>query len=147
MNPLQIVRGSLLLIAGSLLLVGGCGTTDTEEEVAPAEPARHVQKLRPPLEYQAVEGTQGLLRQATLYSQNVPSLAATLEVLSILVPPRESVLPTDRETLLEVLTGDVLNPFEVRGQSAMLILLVWSHRVLWLSSSQAQLGHTCRWHS
>lgn len=108
MSPLQIVRGSLLLIAGSLLLVGGCGTTDTEEEVAPAEPARHVQKLRPPLEYQAVEGTQGLLRQATLYSQNVPPLAATIEVRSILVSPRESVLPTDRETLLEVLTGDVL---------------------------------------
>ena len=107
MSPLQVVRGSLLLLAASLLLVGGCRTTDTEE-VAPTQPARHVQKLRAPLEYQAVEGTQGLLRQATLYSQSVPSLAATLEVHSILVLPRESVLPTDRETLLEVLTGDVL---------------------------------------
>ncbi len=95
-------------IAEGRVLLAGCATIESDEELAPPEPARHAQKLRPPLEYQAVEGTQGALRQATLYSQKVPSLAATLEVRSILLLPRESVFPTDRETLLEVLTGDAL---------------------------------------
>jgi hypothetical protein len=108
MSSSPIAQRSVLLFAGALLLVAGCGTKESDEEEAPAEPARHAQKLRAPLEYQAVEGTQGALRQAALYSQKVPSLAANLEVRSIILLPRDSVFPADRETLLEVLTGDVL---------------------------------------
>ncbi len=108
MSSSRIAQRSLLLLAGGLLLLSGCATTESDEEEAPAEPARHAQKLHAPLEYKVVEGTQGALRQASLYSQKVPSLAANLEVRSILVLPRESVFPADRETLLEVLSGDVL---------------------------------------
>ncbi len=108
MSSFLISHRTLLLFAGALLLLAGCASTESDEEVAPTEPARHAQKLRAPLDYRAVEGTQGALRQATLYSQNVPSLAANLEVRSILLLPRDSVFPTDRETLLEVLAGDVL---------------------------------------
>jgi hypothetical protein len=108
MSSSQISIRSLLFFAGSLLLLAGCTTTESDEEEAPAEPARHAQKLRAPLEYQAVEGTQGALRQATLYSQKVPSLASTLEVRSMILLPRDSVYPADRETLFEVLTGEVL---------------------------------------
>jgi hypothetical protein len=101
---------SLFLFAGTLLLLllAGCRSTENDEEEAPVEPARHAQKLRPPLEYQAVEGSQGGLRQATLYSQKVSSLGTSLEVRSMILLPRDSRLPADRETLLEVLTGDVL---------------------------------------
>jgi hypothetical protein len=104
----RIARRSLLPFAGILLFSAGCATTENDEEQAPSEPARHAQKLRAPLEYQPVEGTQGVLRQAALYSQKVPSLNANLEVRSILLLPRESAFPADRETLLEVLAGDVL---------------------------------------
>jgi hypothetical protein len=108
MSSSQISLRSLLLLAGMLLLLAGCATTESDEEVAPAEPARHAQKLRAPLEYQAVEGTQGALRQASLYSQRVSSLASNLEVRSMILLPRDTVYPVDRETLLEVLTGGVL---------------------------------------
>lgn len=108
MNPSRIPQRLLLLFGGALLLVVGCAQTEVDEEVAPTEPVRHAQKLRPPLEYRAVEGTNGGLRQAVLYLQKVPALAAELEVRSMLVLPRESVFPADRETLVEVRTGEVL---------------------------------------
>jgi hypothetical protein len=95
-------------MAASLLLLAGCATMESDEEEAPAEPSRPVQKLRAPLQYQAVEGTKGALRQAVLYSQKVPSLASNLEVRSMILLPRDFVYPADRETLLEVLTGEVL---------------------------------------
>ena len=88
-------------------MVAGCARTEVDEEVAPQEAARHAQKLRLPLEYRAVEGTNGALRQAVLFSQKVPALATDLEVRSMLVLARESALPTDRETLLEVRAGEV----------------------------------------
>ena len=94
------------LFGVALLFIAGCGRTEVDEE-APAEPVRHAQKLRPPLEYHAVEGTQGALRQAVLYSQKVPALATDLEVRSMLLLPREVTLPTDRETLVEVRAGEI----------------------------------------
>lgn len=106
MSSSRIAQRSLFLFGGALLLVGGCARTE-DEEVAPQEPARHAQKLRAPLEYRAVEGTNGALRQAVLFSQKVPALATDLEVRSMLVLARESALPTDRETLLEVRAGEV----------------------------------------
>lgn len=106
MKSSRMVQRVLLLFVGALLSFSGCARTEVDEE-APQEPARHAQKLRPPLEYRTVEGTQGALRQAVLYSQNVPALATDLEVRSILVLPRESVLPADRETLVEVRAGEV----------------------------------------
>jgi hypothetical protein len=108
MSSSQISLRSLLLAACALLLLAGCATPESDEAEAPAEPTRHAQKLRPPLEYQAVEGTQRALRQATLYSQKVPSLASNLEVRSMILLPRDAVYSADRETLFEVLAGDVL---------------------------------------
>jgi hypothetical protein len=106
MNYSRIALKGLLLFASALLLFGGCARTEVDEE-APTEPVRHAQKLRPPAEYRAVEGTQGALRQAVLYSQNVPALATQLEVRSMLLLPREVTLPSDRETLVEVRAGEV----------------------------------------
>jgi hypothetical protein len=108
MRSSRIAQKSLSLFAGAFLLLAGCATTESDEDEPPVEPARHAQKLRAPLEYQPVEGSQGALRQATLYSQRVSSLATNLEVRSIILLPRGFSLPTDRETLLEVLTGEVL---------------------------------------
>ena len=107
MSSSRIVQKLALLFAGVLLLLAGCARMESDEDIAPTEPVRRAQKLRATVEYRAVEGTQGGLRQATLYSQKVPALATSLEVRSILVLPHESALPADRETLLEVLTGDV----------------------------------------
>jgi hypothetical protein len=106
MKSSRTVQSVLLLFGSALLLFAGCAKTEVDEE-APPEPVRHAQKLRPPLEYRAVEGTQGALREAVLYSQKVPALATDLEVRSMLVLARESVLPTDRETLVEVRAGEV----------------------------------------
>lgn len=106
MKSLRMVQRVLLLFGGALLSFSGCARTEVDEE-APQEPTRHAQKLRPPLEYRTVEGTQGALRQAVLYSQKVPALATDLEVRSMLVLPRESVLPADREVLVEVRAGEV----------------------------------------
>lgn len=102
----RIMQRVLLLCVSALLSFSGCARTEVDEE-APQEPTSHAQKLRPPLEYHTVEGTQGALREAVLYSQRVPALATDLEVRSILVLPRESVLPADRETLVEVRAGEV----------------------------------------
>jgi hypothetical protein len=70
-------------------------------------PARPAQKLRIAPEYRVVEGTEGALRQATLFSQKAPTVRATFEVRSIVLSPRMSPLPADRETLYEVLAGQV----------------------------------------
>lgn len=107
MSSSRKLQKALLLFVGALLLAAGCARTEVDEEVAPTEPARHAQKLRPQLEYRAVEGTNGALRQAVLYSQKVPSLATELEVRSMLLLPREVALPSDRETLVEVRAGEV----------------------------------------
>jgi hypothetical protein len=80
MKSSRTVQSVLLLFGSALLLFAGCARTEVDEE-APQEPVRHAQKLRPPLEYRAIEGTQGALRQAVLYSQKVPALATDLEAL------------------------------------------------------------------
>jgi len=103
-------RLPLLLLTCALLLLAGCNSATEEgddEAETPVEPARHAQLLREPLRYQAVEGTQGALRQATLYSQKVPSLGSEVEIRSLLLLPRETVYAADREALVEVLTGEV----------------------------------------
>lgn len=106
MNSSRIARRVLLLLGSALLLLAGCAKTEVDEE-APAEAVRHAQKLRPPVEYRTVEGTQGALRQAVLYSQKVPALTTDLEVRSMLLFPREATLPSERETLVEVRAGEV----------------------------------------
>jgi hypothetical protein len=109
-SPISLRSPLLLLLTCALLLLAGCSRSSEEgddEAETPAEPARHAQKLREPLHYQAVEGTQGALREATLYSQRVPSLGSEVEVRSLLLLPRETVYAADREALVEVLTGEV----------------------------------------
>jgi hypothetical protein len=102
-----------LLCGVALLLLAGCQTKEpvetAEDEEAPSLPARGEQKLRVAPEYKAVEGTEGALRQATLFAQKVPSLGAALEVRSVLLLPKKSALPADRETLYEVLRGEVVS--------------------------------------
>lgn len=110
MKPSRVL-GVVLLCGVGLLLMVGCGAKESaetaEDEEAPSLPARGEQKLRVAPEYKTVEGTEGALRQATLYSQKLPSLGSTLEVRSVLLLPKKSALPADRETLYEVLAGEV----------------------------------------
>lgn len=100
-----------LLCTAALFLLPGCGSTESQEtaedEEAPALPLRPPQKLRIAPEYKAVEGTEGAMKQATLYAGKIPSLKAALEVRSLVLLPRKALLPADRETLYEVLRGDV----------------------------------------
>ena len=70
-------------------------------------PAAAAQKLRVAPEYKVVEGTEGALRQATLYAQKVRSLGMMLEVRSLVLLPKKTSMPADRETLYEVITGAV----------------------------------------
>jgi hypothetical protein len=110
MNSKISLRSSgLLLLVAAILVLASCSSSEEGEDEAetPVEPARHAQKLREPLQYQAIEGTKGALRQATLFTQKVPSLASDLEVRSLLLLPRETVYVADREALVEVLTGEV----------------------------------------
>jgi hypothetical protein len=106
----RAMRLAPLAVVG-LLTIAGCGAGNTgetgQDEEAPGLPARPVQKLRVAPEYRAVEGTEGALRQATLYSQKLPTVGATFEVRSVVLSPRMSPLPADRETLYEVLAGQV----------------------------------------
>lgn len=110
MKPSRGLHVALLLGAGLLWMVG-CGAKESsetaEDEAAPSLPARGAQKPRVAPEYKTVEGTEGGIRQATLYKQKVPSLDSTLEIRSLLVLPKKSALLTDRETLYEVLRGEV----------------------------------------
>lgn len=112
MRPSRILHGTLLC-GVALLLLAGCQGKEpvetAEDEEAPSLPARGEQKLRVAPEYKAVEGTEGALRQATLFAQKVPSLGAALEVRSVLLLPKKSALPADRETLYEVLRGEVVS--------------------------------------
>lgn len=96
----------VLLPAMFLLFAASC--SNNEEEPNPPESTQPAPKLRAPLEYKDVGETKGGLRQATLFSQKVGTLAAPLEVHSLLLLPREAVLPTDRETLYEVRAGAVM---------------------------------------
>jgi hypothetical protein len=112
MRPSRILHGTLLC-GVALLLLAGCQAKEpvetAEDEEAPSLPARGEQKLRVAPEYKAVEGTEEALRQATLFAQKVPSLGAALEVRSVLLLPKKSPLPADRETLYEVLRGEVVS--------------------------------------
>jgi hypothetical protein len=110
MKTSRVVTVALAFSAGLLLF--GCqareATEPTEDEAAPALPARSAHKLRSPPEYAAVSGTEGRLRRATLFSQKVPTLGAAIEVHSLTVLPKQPVLlPADRESLYEVLGGEV----------------------------------------
>lgn len=99
-----------LLLGVSVLWMSGCGSKGAEtaeDEAAPSLPAPNAQPRRTAPEYKTVEGTEGGIRQATLYAQKVPSLGSTLEVRSVLVLPKKSALLADRETLYEVLRGEV----------------------------------------
>jgi hypothetical protein len=100
-----------LLCSAGLIGVAACGTRESAEtgqdEDAPGAPARPAQRLRAPLEYGTVEGSDGALRQAILYSQKLPSLGSTLEIRSMLLLTKRAALPADRETLYEVLAGEV----------------------------------------
>jgi len=112
MRPSRILRGALLC-GVALILLAGCQAKEpletAEDSEAPSLPARGEQKLRVAPEYKAVEGTEGALRQTTLFTQKVPSLGAALEVRSLLLLPKKSALPADRETLYEVLRGEVVS--------------------------------------
>lgn len=110
MKPSRVLHLALLWGIG-LLVMAGCGAKDSaeiaEDQAAPSLPARGAQRLRVAPEYKTVEGTKGAMRQATLYAQKVPSLGSKLEVRSVLLLPKTSALPADRETLYEVLAGEV----------------------------------------
>jgi hypothetical protein len=121
MKSSRILRMALACSAGLLLTIG-CTHESTEsgqDEPAPTGaaaavtapagtlPAAAAQKLRVAPEYKVVEGTEGALRQATLYAQKVPSLGMMLEVRSLVLLPKKTSLPADRETLYEVITGAV----------------------------------------
>jgi hypothetical protein len=112
MRPSRILYVGLLCGVALLLLVG-CPAKEpvetAEDEEAPSLPGRGEQKLRVAPEYKVVEGTEGALRQATLFTQKVPSLGAALEVRSVLLLPKRSAIPADRETLYEVLRGEVVS--------------------------------------
>lgn len=107
MSASRLLQRIPLLLAVALLLLAGCAKTEVDEEVEPSEPVRHPQKLRPALEYRPVEGTNGALRQAVLFSQKVPALANDIEIRSMLLLPREVAFPADREALVEVRAGEV----------------------------------------
>jgi hypothetical protein len=109
MKPSRVLHVALLL-GVSLVCMSGCGSKETEtaeDEAAPSLPAPNAQPRRTAPEYKIVEGTEGGIRQATLYAHKVPSLGSTLEVRSVLVLPKKSALLADRETLYEVLRGEV----------------------------------------
>src|ERR1700741_3470728 len=112
MRPSRILHVGLLCGVALLLLVG-CQANEpveaAEDEEAPRLPARGEQKLRVAPEYKGVEGTEGALRQTTLFTQKVPSLGAALEVRSVLLLPKGSAIPAGRETLYEVLRGEVVS--------------------------------------
>ncbi len=76
---------------------------------AAQETARATRKLRTAPEYKVIEGSEGSLRQATLYAEEVPALSAAIEIRSIVVLSKKSLLPTERETLYEVLTGQLIS--------------------------------------
>jgi hypothetical protein len=105
----RILRVALACSAGLLLTIGCTheSTESAQDEPAPSLPAAAAQKLRVAPEYKVVEGTEGALRQATLYAQKVPSLGMMLEVRSLVLLPKKTSLPADRETLYEVITGAV----------------------------------------
>ena len=110
---MKLARASCLRVlwAAALLAVAGCGTKESAEgdqdEAAPSLPARAARTLRAAPEYKAIEGTEGGLRQATLYSQRLRTSGSTFEVRSLLLLPKKSALPAEREALYEVLTGEV----------------------------------------
>jgi hypothetical protein len=110
MKPSRVLQLTLVWGLGLLLTVG-CTAREPaetgEDEEAPSLPARGAQKLRAAPQYKAVEGTEGAVRQATLYAQKVKSLGSTLEVRSIVVLPKKATMPVDRETLYEVVAGEV----------------------------------------
>jgi len=112
MRPSRILHGAMLC-GVAVLLLGGCQAKEpveaAEDEEAPNLPARGEQKLHRAPEYKSVEGTEGALRQATLFTHKVPTLGAALEVRSVLLLPNKTALPTDRETLYEVLRGEVVS--------------------------------------
>ena len=79
----------------------------TQDEAAPNLPARSERQLREAPQYVVVSGTQGALRQATLFVFKSPSVASTFEVRSLAVTAKGAELSSDRETLYEVLSGEV----------------------------------------
>ena len=109
MNTARVI--SVALTCGAALLLFGCEAREDSEpaqdEAAPTMPTRGAHELRKPPEYVAV-GSEGHLRQATLFSQSVPTLGAVVEVHSLVVlPKRSALLPSDRQSLYEVLGGQV----------------------------------------
>ena len=98
-------------LLGATGLVLGCTAQNPieagQDEDAPNLPARSVHKLREPPHYTAIAGTEGALREATLFSFKPSSLATTLEVHSLVVNAKGSELSSDRETLYEVVSGTV----------------------------------------
>ena len=103
----------LITLSSLALFLWGCGTHEAEEpaadEEAPALPTRSQQALRAAPEYKMVEGTEGALKQATLFTQKVPAANAALEVRSVLLLPKTAALRTDRDALYEVVAGEVIS--------------------------------------
>jgi len=106
----RLIFAALTCGAGLLLL--GCQAREAAEpaqdEAAPTLPLRTAHKLRSPPEYVAVTGTEGRLRRATVFSEKVPTVGAAIEVHSLVVLPKRPVLlPSDRQSLYEVVSGEV----------------------------------------
>jgi hypothetical protein len=103
-RPIVIAQRSFLVALA--LIVAGCPRRNLEP--TPMEPPRPPQVLRPRPDFRAIEGTESIARESTLFVLPLPDIGVRLEVRTISIAQTEGVtLPTTSEVALEVRSGDV----------------------------------------